>query len=439
MRTLIWVCFLFTVGCSSVPVDFYTQRATERVSDYPVIVVPASFEPEFEVDFALSGKAGGFAQGAAAGAYLCSPSLAAGPIGLFIFAPCAAVAGVVGGVVVANAAAPKSEIESFSAFSNTYRSNSSQAFLATAAINYLQQSGVTPLNTGDAIKGPNTAEETPIYPVHSGSYLELALLSIQLRGSGQEGAEVCLSMTARGRKVNANGQVSDKNLATAYISECYTPAVWMEEGGIRFKETIEAGYVALAKKLIDKLYFIYHSAPSERSIDEEKRPVPMNVLMPIKPAMPEIYLDLRSIFKQAKHVQGWGGMHFVDVSSLTPVFEWESFPRSFDKPEGGFSDVKYDLKIYASSLTMNGKLAVPARLLLEINGLREPMYALVKPLEPCGWYYWSVRARFMLNGSQRTTEWAGAYYTAGGEMPPLDLYYFPFRTPDAENNATCWK
>ena len=96
----------------------------------------------------------------------------------------------------------------------------------------------------------------------------------------------------------------------------------------------------------------------------------------------------------------------------------------------------------------------PVTLVHEVSGLKEPSYALAEPLQPCGWYFWTVRARFKLNGFPRITEWAGAYKTLGGNIYPsysrrnvtsitnvwpANYLYYPFRTPDRDLGDSCWR
>jgi hypothetical protein len=77
-------------------------------------------------------------------------------------------------------------------------------------------------------------------------------------------------------------------------------------------------------------------------------------------------------------------------------------------------------------------------LLHEWSGLVEPRLAVSTPLQPCSRYFWTVRARFTMNGVRRVTEWAGAYGAAGGEAFPSHEFYYPFRTPAAAGELDCW-
>jgi hypothetical protein len=94
---------------------------------------------------------------------------------------------------------------------------------------------------------------------------------------------------------------------------------------------------------------------------------------------------------------------FVEVDSLQPTLRWESFPRPQDLKEdkalSSIKNVTYDLKIWRSD---DG---YPAAVMCSKQGLREPHYKLEEPLEPCSKYFWTIRARFEIDGKMRVTEW----------------------------------
>lgn len=96
---------------------------------------------------------------------------------------------------------------------------------------------------------------------------------------------------------------------------------------------------------------------------------------------------------------------FTEVDSLQPTFKWESFPRlrSIEKDEQGFlskiKDVTYDLKIWKAENEF------PSFLIYSRQALPEPSHRIEQPLEPCAKYFWSVRARFKIDGETRVTEW----------------------------------
>jgi hypothetical protein len=280
----------------------------------------------------------------------------------------------------------------------------------------------------------------PDYPPHpkaNGTVLELGLIDIRLTGSGKLDAPLCLHMAARGRKLEAATGELIRQLEHVCTVECQVAANWVKDDGVLLNKAIANGQQMLAEQLVDQLYLLYRP-PNRRSGSEGKvRGVPDHVLAPLSPPAPDIYLDLRSLTKKAKHVQGWGGMHFVDIDNLTPTLRWQAFPRPFDPNDDAYSDISYEVRIYTGEVRMLG-VAEPATLLHRAAALVEPHYSVTTVLQPCSRYFWTVRAHFSLNGVPRVTAWGGAYETAGGEVSPSYRFYYPFRTPAAASEDDCW-
>ena len=429
-------------GCATMSEGNSPLYSVDRAADYPVKIVAATFVPTIEIEIALSGKADGALKGAGRGIAECSPSLAAGPFAPFIFVPCAMLTGAVLASIGAWTAAPKSEIDPIQMASQNDHGKMAQERLAEKARIYLADISEKLISrAGPEVIGPKSTSDRPEYRPLShaarGSLLELSLLSIRYEGTGKDGDLVCLRMVARGRKIDAaTGTVIDA-LDYSRTIECQTVAQWLTEGGLRFSTALENGYRILTENLVDKLYLIYYPPWRERGTAKPERQVPEYILAPVTPRAPEMYLDFRSMTGKAKHKLGWGGMHFVDVDSLTPLLSWEAFPRPFDMPAGGFTNITYDVRIYIGSV-LKHMVVEPGTLLHEVTGLVEPHYSMAIPLQPCSHYFWTVRTRFNLNGTRRLTEWAGAYYTAGGEVSPSHIFYYPFRTPGSNDNYSCW-
>ncbi len=64
------------------------------------------------------------------------------------------------------------------------------------------------------------------------------------------------------------------------------------------------------------------------------------------------------------------------------------------------------------------------------QGLPEPGHKIEAPLEPVTEYFWSVRARFELDGQTRVTPWSAALGDpAEGPLQLPRPSYFRFKTP----------
>ncbi|HEX4899335.1 MAG TPA: hypothetical protein VFV61_02325, partial [Pyrinomonadaceae bacterium] len=94
---------------------------------------------------------------------------------------------------------------------------------------------------------------------------------------------------------------------------------------------------------------------------------------------------------------------------------WTAFPREIDREKldrvilrkiGG---VTYDLRIWDEDadqrLDRPWNLQWRNRLVYERTGLAAPHHTLEVPLAPASRYYWSARARFVVDGRTMVTRW----------------------------------
>lgn len=106
-------------------------------------------------------------------------------------------------------------------------------------------------------------------------------------------------------------------------------------------------------------------------------------------------------------------LKFVEVDSLQPTLSWEAFPRPIDLAgdkygiRGRISNVTYDLRIWQAD--EESPREYPAEIAYARRGLREPWHTVEQPLMPSTMYFWSVRARFELDGQPRVTQWGVTY------------------------------
>ena len=179
---------------------------------------------------------------------------------------------------------------------------------------------------------------------------------------------------------------------------------------------------------------------------EEHISVPHFVLSPIYPK-----LDICVIFCDRRAI---GSLEFVKVGSVQPTLRWESFPREHDLIDADgqphhISDVSYELRVFDIGLPPSASIVViPAQLIYEARDISDPYHKIESGLDACKYYFWTVRARFKLDGRLRVIEWAGAFNVPAWNEKPWNLrrgiteykfsglpvdgpewFYFPFRTP----------
>ncbi len=135
------------------------------------------------------------------------------------------------------------------------------------------------------------------------------------------------------------------------------------------------------------------------------------------------------------------GPAYPNVDSLRPTLRWESFPRREDLEadrEGVLrrvNAVTYDLKIwkamegYQSRRIQRQEIAAPGELVYSRTGLPGPSHRVETPLEPSTQYFWTVRARFKINGRSRVTEWGELIIVPGLPFDPKIVSYYRFETP----------
>ncbi len=131
----------------------------------------------------------------------------------------------------------------------------------------------------------------------------------------------------------------------------------------------------------------------------------------------------------------WDPTSTLFVDSLQPTLRWEAFPRPEDREadrEGllsRISDVTYDLKIWKAPAGDPGWRALRGVVIhlddaYTRQGLPHPWHELEIPLEPCTKYFWTIRAKFRLDGDLRVIQWAGLT-----NERRLQFQYYRFKTP----------
>jgi hypothetical protein len=71
----------------------------------------------------------------------------------------------------------------------------------------------------------------------------------------------------------------------------------------------------------------------------------------------------------------------------------------------------------------------PAEIVYRRAGLPVPEHRLESPLQPKTRYFWTVRARFELDGAPRVTGWGTTHYAARDTMTAPSRFSYRFRTP----------
>lgn len=108
---------------------------------------------------------------------------------------------------------------------------------------------------------------------------------------------------------------------------------------------------------------------------------------------------------------------YTPIDSLQPTLRWSAFPRAEDRSAHGqefilkISDITYDLRIWRQWDCQIWPREGFSELFHEDpdyarDGIADAFHRVEVPLKPSARYCWAVRARFLVDGHPRKTEWA---------------------------------
>jgi len=186
---------------------------------------------------------------------------------------------------------------------------------------------------------------------------------------------------------------------------------WLADGGRSLGEEFEQAYRALAENVFDETFLV---APIE---------------LPFVSNAWEYRCWLEPLYPVFSRWHGWR------VDTLRPTLRWTAFPREIDRRRldpavlRKIDNVTYDLRIWDEAAEVRGRPGTERwrnQLIYERTGLEDPQHTLEVPLASDARYYWSVRARFAVDGQTMTTRWA----RRSGCFSDKPLFgYYEFDTP----------
>lgn len=182
-----------------------------------------------------------------------------------------------------------------------------------------------------------------------------------------------LEMIAHVRLIKTRDNSTVVSEDFAYRGKRYKYSEWGANHGERLAQAMKPGLDQLGSDISDRLFLLYPFA-------QRKANAAYCGLAPLAP------VDNKA-------------------DGLSPLLSWESFPRESDvsvAPDDmkRVRHVRYDLLVATGG---NGETPTA---LYRADGLKETSLRLPMKLKPDTRYFWSVRARFELDGRTRVTEWA---------------------------------
>lgn len=435
------------MGCATNVPKIPDYFATEYESQVPrisrVALVTDFTPPEIEsVDLGFTrgqGAAGGAAGGAMAGASSALDSLGScsgdfcGVVFLLllpVFMVGGAIVGAVFGVEGGYSADMLAEAEA----NAKHMLNS--AYLQTELLERAQGYGRDNVDL-EFIRIPSADPEVladkPNYEALSNESIDVVLEVELLRLT----LEYSLEMEARARLISVRtGAVLSDN-QYSFSSEHHWLDEWIADGAAPLTDAIQRGLQTLAEDAMDENFLLFYpkepeeippqqaDKTSEQIQTSQGKSVPHYVLSPVYPALDSCFLCEGPFSKRAH--RAIGNLEFVEVASLQPTLQWERFPRDHDRVDADghyhtITDVRYDLRVFDTAIPSSTNIVlVPAQQVYDARDISEPYHKIESGLHDCSDYFWTVRARFKLDGQVRVTEWAGAFDVGGWSEKPWNL------------------
>lgn len=209
-----------------------------------------------------------------------------------------------------------------------------------------------------------------------------------------------------------------------------TLAQWMAEDASLLGRELDRAFGALAEQAADALFLTTRvdvkMPPGFGALPGADPAYGLCWLAPLHPApKPLLVSEMWTLpitpISRRNLCEG-SALHFSSVDSLQPTLRWSALPP---QPEGG--PPTYDLRIWRV------EDCVRAELVYRRRGLALPEHRLEEPLAPAQRYFWTVRARFMVDGRPAASPWA--FFTPGASCFVSEIregQYHRFITPPAD-------
>ncbi len=412
-------------GCASLEyrppnTEYQTQLGT-------VAVVALERAPELKFEGFARGKVAGAATGAGNAFAACisgvgSPGCSGSVCGavLIVMLGICGIAGMVGGVAGA-ATAP-----------NLDQVLAREALLSRAleirTIQHAIRDAVLDSALAAGVKLATLPEDVVRNAADKGDYRALArhdvrtVLETTLTEVGTSGAGIndpsTVYMQAHVRLVDTASNAERFATDYLYVGRRLTLAEWSAQQAKPLTNELEKGYRILGQHIYESIFELYPFP--------DRKPHFAGGFLSVAFGLAPIYPPTRGTLTEDR----WIGPKFewFAVEKLQPQFQWEAFPRPGDIAEAPDEmskvvGVTYDL-IVASEENL-----APAEVVYWKTGLISPEHTISISLQPEKRYFWTVRARFNLDGRSRITEWSSTNYFAREKITVPSHFSFRFRTP----------
>jgi hypothetical protein len=421
---LVALLFAFQSGCATrgpVVLDSRQQAALQRVA-----IVAAAAEPEIRFEGIARGPGEGAGTGAGRTFMQCTSALGHGSCSgsfcgavIVLWLGVCGIAGLIGGVVGASTAPSAASVgdaekqvtgmPEFKTVQNSLRDQ-------VAASAFAYGTPLAEIGQEQAQSAARAGDYRAIASVGVDTVLETALTKAGTTGTGIN-APILGYMEARVRLIRTQDNSELFNATYLHQGGRMTFAEWSASQGERLLHMLNTGYETLGSHIYESVFLLYPYP--------DRDPHGAGFLSAAFGLAPE-YPATRGQLSGDNLIGNV--FEWTAVDSLQPTLRWQSFPRATDSavaPEDmkRLARVRYDLVIARE------RNSAPAEIVYRRAGLPEPAHRIETPLAGNARYFWTVRARFELDGRERLTEWSSTHFIAREQFTAPSRFSYRFRTP----------
>ncbi len=405
----------FLCGCAGKPPSgrFDSLFASAGGQVRPIALVVTMTGEEEAVDLQRTGWLSNFGRGAAKGSQLGAVGFVCYGPGIIICVPGLAIVGAIGGGVYGAVASESASEwkEAETAFRTVLADLALDELLSNHLVAFAREHGYE-------IRRP---QDIPLSPKEGWSASALAEQEIhavlEIRDPTPMLVPAKFTVNPPRRLVVA-AQVrlirtdDEKVLVDRVVSDDLSPVRqlggWTADNATAFRDRVSPGVRQLAENIVTELFLQVRFR--ERRIG-------------IAPFLDMKLQGYRPLYPPPWK---WAGRHIPEITPLQPTIRWE--PSRKHHPT-------YDLRVWREAGGVVGDLVY------QREGLVEPSHKIEEALERATIYFWSVRARYQVDGRHRITEWSKRSVTSSTAMDwltlgvtkllpdPVALGYYQFRTP----------
>lgn len=409
-------------GCASIPQP--QPPKTEYQADIGrVAVVAALRAPEIKLEGFAQDKGEGAAQGAGATAGGCLNIVSGGGgpfflLGLVVCAvatPVGAVAGAIAAPSAKDVKATKATLSAALEVKVIQETLRDQVIAGALANNTLLVS-----IPSSAAGSAQPADYRPLARDGVDTVLEVAMKEIGTEGSGIN-PPLILHMTAHVRLIRTRDNTDLFSADYVYYGGQRKLSEWAANQNEQLLKALNAGFGVLGSHIYDSVFLLYPFPGREEESFEGHMDfgIPQHAfgLAPIYPGMSGSSAEEPPFFILHQ-------TSYRKTDSLQPTFRWQPFPRKQDiekapKDMARVKDVRYDLVIAREHDE------APAEIIYRRDRLPSNAHTIETALKPKTRYFWSVRARFLLDGRERVTEWAADTFMERGIVTAPEIETAP--------------